>query len=148
IAPLISAIEHFLGWDSPWEAALVGVGNLGSALLGYQEFPLHGLHITTAFDSNPRKIGATIHGVRIMNAETMDIQIRNFGIKIAILTVPSSGAQKAADTLVSAGIGGIWNFTNIKLKVPKNVIVQKEDLSSGYAMLCVKLNAKRRASGE
>jgi redox-sensing transcriptional repressor len=148
IAPLIGAIEHFLGWDFPQEAALVGVGNLGSALLGYQEFPLHGLHITAAFDNNPRKIGAAIHGVRIMNAGTMDIQIRNFGIKIAILTVPSSGAQNAADALVPAGIEGIWNFTNIKLKVPKNVIVQKEDLSSGYAMLCVKLNAKRRAGGE
>jgi redox-sensing transcriptional repressor len=142
---LIDAIERFLGWDSLHDAALVGIGNLGSALLGYQDFQLHGLNIAAAFDTNPRKIGSTVHGIRIMNAKTMDIQIRGFGIKIAILTVPSGSAQEAADMLVSAGIEGIWNFTNVKLKVPENVIVQKEDLSSGYAILCVKMSGKRRS---
>jgi redox-sensing transcriptional repressor len=79
-----------------------------------------------------------------MNAKTMDIQIHHFGIKIAILTVPSDNAQSCADVLVNAGIEGIWNFTNVKLKVPDSIVVQKEDLSSGYAMLSVKLNIKRR----
>jgi redox-sensing transcriptional repressor len=141
---LIDAIEHFLGWDSLQDAVLIGVGNLGSALLGYSEFQFHGLNIMAAFDTNPKKIGSTIHGLRIMNANTMDIQIRNFGVRIAILTVPSDNAQEAADILVNAGIEGIWNFTNVKLKVPDTVVVQREDLSSGYAMLSVKLNVKRR----
>ncbi|MDR1972458.1 MAG: redox-sensing transcriptional repressor Rex [Treponema sp.] len=139
IEPLIGAIEHFLGWDSLQDAALVGVGNLGSALLGYQGFQLHGLNIAAAFDANPKKIGTTVHGIKIMNAKTMDIQIRNFGLKIAILTVPSTEAQNAADTLVSAGIEGIWNFTSVKPKVPDRVVVQNEDLSSGFALLCIKM---------
>ncbi|MDR1618707.1 MAG: redox-sensing transcriptional repressor Rex [Treponema sp.] len=143
IEPLINAIERFLNWDSPQDAVLIGVGNLGSALLGYQEFQLHGLHIMAAFDNNPKKIGTAIHGIRIMNAGTMDIQIRNFGVKIAILTVPSDSAQKTTDILTASGIEGIWNFTNVKLKVPGNTVVQKEDLSSGYAMLCVKMSTKR-----
>ncbi|MDR2631286.1 MAG: redox-sensing transcriptional repressor Rex [Spirochaetaceae bacterium] len=139
IEPLITAIEYYLGWNNIQDAALVGVGNLGSALLGYQAFNLHGLNIMAAFDNDRKKIGATIHGVRIMNAGSLDIQIRNFGIKIAILTVPSSYAQETADILVKSGIEGIWNFTNRKLIVPENVVVQKEDLSSGFAMLCIKM---------
>jgi redox-sensing transcriptional repressor len=139
IDDLVNAIEHFLGWNSPRDAVLVGVGNLGTALLGYQEFPLHGLNIMAAFDINPGKIGATVRGIKILNAATMDIQVRNLGVKIAILTVPSDSAQETANILTAAGIEAIWNFTNVKLKVPDNVVVQREDLSSGYAMLCVKM---------
>jgi redox-sensing transcriptional repressor len=134
---LIKAIEQFLGWDTPRDAVLAGVGNLGTALLGYQEFQRHGLNIIAAFDKNPRKIGTIVHGIPVLAVDTMDIQVRNFGIKTAILTVPSPFAQETADLLIKAGIQGIWNFTNVKLKVPASVAVQKEDLSSGYAILCV-----------
>jgi len=58
---------------------------------------------------------------------------------MAILTVPADSAQETANVLVSAGIEGIWNFTNVKLKEPENVVVQQEDLSAGYAMLRVKM---------
>jgi redox-sensing transcriptional repressor len=78
----------------------------------------------------------------------MDIQIPHLGVKTAILTVPSSAAQEAAGVLVKAGIAGIWNFTNVKLKVPDWVIVQKEDLSSGYAMLCVQMHMARERREE
>ena len=64
-------------------------------------------------------------------------------ISIAILTVPSKYAQEAANAIVKAGIKAIWNFTNIKITVPDKVIVQKEDLSSGYAMLGVMMNTKK-----
>jgi redox-sensing transcriptional repressor len=139
VEDIIYAIEHYLGWDSTSDAILVGAGNLGSALLGYKGFLLHGLHIMTAFDIDSRKIGSRIHGVHILNAKTMDIQIKNFGVKIAILTVPVECAQESTNVLVSAGIEGIWNFTGVKLKVPENVVVQQEDLSAGYAMLRVKM---------
>ncbi|MDR1178937.1 MAG: redox-sensing transcriptional repressor Rex, partial [Spirochaetales bacterium] len=117
IAALVSAIERFLNWDTLQDAALVGMGNLGSALLGHREFSLHGLNIAAAFDNNSRKIGSVIHGIKVMNIANMDIQIRNFGIKIAILTLPPEHAQEAADILVNAGIEGIWNFTTKKLVV-------------------------------
>jgi redox-sensing transcriptional repressor len=70
------------------------------------------------------------------------------GVKIAILTVPSPSAQETADILVRAGIEAIWNFTNVKLKLPDNVIIQKEDLSSGFAMLCVMLKVKSLENNE
>ena len=140
---LLAAIERFLGWDTLRDAVLVGVGNLGAALLGYREFNLHGLAITAAFDADRRKIGAAIHGVKIMNSRTMDIQIPRLDVKIAILTVPSDHAQGTADVLVNAGIEGIWNFTGMKLLVPNHVTIQNEDLSSGFAMLCIKMHTKK-----
>jgi redox-sensing transcriptional repressor len=144
---LITAIERFLGWNSPQDAVLIGVGNLGTALIGYQEFQFHRLNIMAAFDKKPEKIGTAVHGVRVLDAATMGIQIRNFGVKVAILTVPSASAQETADILVEAGIVGIWNFTNVKLKVPDQVVVQKEDLSSGYALLCVTMQANHTEEG-
>jgi redox-sensing transcriptional repressor len=139
---LINAIERFLGWDSIRDVVLVGAGNLGTALMGYREFRFHGLNLVAAFDKNPQKIGSVIHGITVLSADTMEIQVRSFRVKTAILTVPSSFAQETTDILVKAGIEGIWNFTNVKLKVPENVVVQKEDLSSGYAMLCMMTQAK------
>jgi redox-sensing transcriptional repressor len=139
---LVDAIERFLGWSATRDAVLVGAGNLGAALMGYQEFRLHGLSLVAAFDSDPQKIGKHIHGVPVLAASTMEIQVRGFGVKTAILTVPSSQAQGIAATLVAAGIEGIWNFTNVKLKVPDTVSVQNEDLSSGYAMLCVMMQGR------
>jgi redox-sensing transcriptional repressor len=147
VTALINAIERFLGWDAARDAVLVGVGHLGSALIGYQEFLLHGLHITAAFDTNPQKIGALVYGLTVLPAETLAAQLRSLNAKMAILTVPSPRAQETADILVAGGIEGIWNFTNVKLKVPGGVAVQQEDLSSGYAMLCVMMQAKRIEAG-
>ncbi len=143
IEELISAIEHFLGWDSIRDAVLVGVGNLGSALMGYQEFQFHGLNVVAAFDRDPAKIGSSVHGVKVLPLDSLELQVRHLGVEIAILTVPSPFAQETADALIRAGVTAIWNFTNIKLKHPDHVVVQKEDLSSGYAMLCVMMQSRR-----
>ncbi len=138
VAILISAIEHFLGWDSAKNAIIVGSGNLGTALSGYQEFQYHGLHFVAAFDTDTNKIGTDIHGVPVLSMEVLPESVKNLDATIAILTVPSPHAQDIADTLVAAGITAIWNFTNYKLKVPSHVVVQQEALISGFAMLCVK----------
>jgi redox-sensing transcriptional repressor len=145
---LIKAIEHFLGWDSVQDVILVGAGNLGSALMGHQDFRLHGLHIVTAFDRNPQKIGTTIHGVRVMSIDSLEAEIRKMGIKIAILTIHPDIAQETADRLVKAGIRGIWNFTASKIQVPDYVAVQAENLSSGYAMLCVAMQTLKNGNDQ
>lgn len=143
VVPLISAIEHFLGWDNSKNAILVGAGNLGTALTGYQEFQFHGLNFVAAFDKNPEKIGTKIHGVPVFSIETLPEQVKNLGATIAVLTLPSPEAQKTANIIVSSGIKAIWNFSNVKLKLPENVVCQKEDLTSGYAMLCMMMDASR-----
>ncbi len=146
VIALMAAIEHFLGWDEMQQAVLVGAGNLGTALTGYPEFQFHGLNICAAFDQDPAKIGKSIHGVPIYSLDTLAAQLQKQKAYIAILTVPSVSAQIIADVLVTAGITAIWNFTNVKLKVPESVLVQKEDLTSGYAMLSVMMNTRKHGN--
>lgn len=140
---LIAAIERFLGWNEMHDAIVVGAGNLGSALIGYPEFRIHGLRFVAAFDTNPDKIGKSIHGVPIVSLSALETTINNSHVEYAILTVPSSTAQDMADTLVKSGIRAIWNFTNAKLRVPDDVVVHREDLSSGYALLSIMLQTRK-----
>jgi redox-sensing transcriptional repressor len=143
VEALVAAIEHYLGWDEVHEAVLVGSGNLGSALLGYQEFQLHGLHFVAAFDTDPAKIGGHVHGVPILSMETIEQAIKSLKAEIAVLTVPSPMAQATAEILVRSGVESIWNFTNTKLKVSDDIVVQREDLSSGYALLSVMMQKRK-----
>lgn len=139
VVELIDAINAFLGWNRIHNAVVVGAGNLGSALTGYPEFRRHGLHIVAAVDTDNSKIGTSINDVPVFGLAELSTTIDRFVIEIAVLTVPSPHAQRVAEELVAAGIRSIWNFTNVKLKVASDVVVQKEDLSSGYAMLSVKM---------
>jgi redox-sensing transcriptional repressor len=143
VEELIKAIERYLGWDQKHEAVLVGAGNLGSALMGYQEFLRHGLHFVAAFDTDPQKVGTQVHGVTVRAMDDLEPAIKEIKAEIAVLTVPSAFAQSTAEALVRAGITSIWNFTNTKLKVPDTIVMQREDLSSGYAMLSVQMLAKK-----
>ncbi|HUW39679.1 MAG TPA: redox-sensing transcriptional repressor Rex [Rectinemataceae bacterium] len=145
---LIAAIERYLGWNNFHNAALVGAGNLGSALMGYQEFQLHGLRIVAAFDTDPAKIDGKVHGVDIYSMDILEEKLREFAVEIAILTVPSPFAQATTEALLRAGVTAIWNFTNVKLKVPDDIVVQREDLSSGYALLSVMMQTKERAAAK
>jgi redox-sensing transcriptional repressor len=143
VEELIKAIERYLGWDLNHDAVVVGAGNLGSALMGYQEFHRHGLRIVAAFDTDPQKVGSQVHGVPVRAMENLEQGIKAIGAEIAILTVPSPFAQATAEILVRSGITSIWNFTNTKLKVPDQIIVQREDLSSGYALLSVQMLSRQ-----
>ena len=113
----------------------MGAGNLGQALLGYQELKRHKLHIAAAFDVDPSKIGKMVHGTRIHSLSEFAAVKEQEGFEMAILTVPPEVAQEVAEIIVDHGIKGIWNFTNVKLKLPSHVVVQQEDLFSGYAVL-------------
>jgi redox-sensing transcriptional repressor len=148
VARLIEAIERFLDWNNNHRAVIVGAGHLGTALMGYAEFSRHGLAILAAFDADPSKVGTRINDIEVFAASTLEAKIAELDVELAILTVPSPHAQVIAESLVDAGIKAIWNYTNAKLKLPKSIIVQKEDLSSGYAVLSVKIARSRRAAKE
>ena len=135
-------IEKFLGWNNLNKAFLVGVGHLGAALLGFDGFKNHGLEIVAAFDIQADKVGHTVYGIPVYHTAQLASVIEKQNLKIAVLTLPSSVAQGVTDTLVSAGIKAIWNFAPIELKVPAEVVVQKEDLASGLAELCARLKSR------
>ncbi len=139
VGDLIESINTFLDWNRIHPAFLIGTGNLGTALLGYGEFTRHGMSIVAAFDCDTGKTGKTVNGIPVYFIDDLHRQAQEQKPDLAILTVPSSSAQEISDTLVSAGIKAIWNFTNTKIKVPADVTVEKEDLSSGYAVLSVRM---------
>lgn len=136
---LISAIEKFLGFYTKNEAVLVGAGHLGYALLGYHGFKEYGLDIIAAFDNNPQRVNKYINYKRVFSTDKLEEIISRMQIKIGILTVPASSAQSLADRMISAGIIAIWNFAPVKINVPKNVVVQHENLASSLAVLSQKI---------
>jgi redox-sensing transcriptional repressor len=140
VPELIRAIEKFLGWDSQTKAVLVGVGNLGSALLGYTGFENFGLRIAGAFDTDPAKVGKWVQGRKVQSLDRLTSFARRGGISLGVLTVSGPAAQAAADRLVQAGIRGIWNFTPVKLVLPPEVVEQREDLAQGLAVLSRRLH--------
>jgi redox-sensing transcriptional repressor len=142
-AELVAQLKAYLGWNTTTNAVLVGAGSLGTALLGYQGFEKRGLNILAAFDSDPLKKGEVRYGVSVKPMEELHGFIRGHRIKLAIIAVPGRGAQEAADKLLEAGIKGIWNFSPAEIQVPPNIVVKREDLSEGLAVLFVRLQERR-----
>ncbi len=138
-AELIEAIRTFLGWNRRKKACLVGAGSLGSALLGYEEFAEYGMTITAVFDADPLKIGTFVHGHEVLDAADIPRIIRRQKPSFAIICVSSEQAQRVVDQLIESGVKAFWNFANICLKVPQDVMVQREVIAGGYALLSMKL---------
>jgi len=145
VTELIQAIENFLGWNNVNEAFLVGVGNLGTALLGHERFSRFGLRIVAAFDTDPSKIGHRIHKKAVLPLDKLANLAPRMSILLGIITTPAEAAQAVADEMVKGGIQAIWNFAPGKLKVPEAIIVHNEDLYSTLASLSWKLARRLRA---
>jgi len=117
----------------------VGVGNLGTAILGYRQFRSYGLNIVTAFDKDSLKIGKTVFGVEVLPVEKLPELALQKNIGIGIITVGEESAQNVADLMVSGLIKGIWNFAPKALNVPEEVIVENAQLSVSLGVLTSKL---------
>ena len=120
---------------------LIGAGALGSALLGYQDFSLYGLAIDFVFDNSPDKIGKDVHGHEVLDMATLHEKLSALKPKIGIICVGSKSAQNVADQLIAEGIRYIWNFANVCLAVPEGVIVQREVIAGGLAVLAAKIKS-------
>jgi redox-sensing transcriptional repressor len=129
IAELKHNLERILGLKQDWEVALVGVGNLGSALIAYKGFQARGFRISLVFDGDPAKVGNQIEGVMVTDVAKLVPTLRKRKVKIAMLAVPATEAQSVANLLVDSGVTAILNFAPIQLVVPEGVKVQNVDLS-------------------
>ena len=118
---LLESLRSILNLNQIWEVVLVGVGNLGQALLSYQGFSRKGFEIVLAFDNNPKIIGQTYAGIVVQDVMEMQNNICPRGVPIAILTVPAANAQEMADQLIRCGVKAILNYTPVTLKVPEDV---------------------------
>ena len=129
IAELKHNLERILGLKQDWEVALVGVGNLGSALIAYKGFQARGFKIGVAFDTDPAKVGQMVGDVRVVETASLVPTLRKRKVKIAVLSVPAPAAQSVADLVVEAGVTAILNFAPTQITVPDGIKVQNVDLS-------------------
>ena len=134
IDKLVREIRSILKIAVVQKAALIGVGNLGSAILSFPGFELYGFNIAAAFDNNPKKIGKKRNNVKIEDVSKLWI-LKKKKINLAILAVPMEAAQNTTDKLVKAGIKGILNFSSCYLSVPKKVKVITTDIAMELARL-------------
>jgi redox-sensing transcriptional repressor len=137
---LCHALEEYLGFNRLNEAFLVGAGNLGSALMAYQEHQTLGIKIIAAFDVSKDKIGQHIGGTHVLEYNKLFHLSNRLNVKIAILTTPHNVAQDVAEDLVNCGVKAIWNFTHTNLVLPEDIIVQNTSMSSFAAVLLSRLN--------
>jgi redox-sensing transcriptional repressor len=137
---LIQALENFLGFNRTNEAFLVGAGNLGTALMAYQEHQSLGLKIIAAYDIDAGKIGKTVGGIHVLEYNKLFTLSTRLQVKIGILTTPNQAAQDVAEDLVNCGIKAIWNFTSANLDLPEEIIVQNTSMSAYAAVLLRRLN--------
>lgn len=119
VEELRSEIGHILGVDKNHHLIMIGVGNLGHALLQNFPFAQTGFTVDAAFDVSPAVIGSTINSVPVYSLSDLDSFIREHTVDVVILTIPQSVAQKTANHLIDMGIRGFWNFTNIELSSSK-----------------------------
>lgn len=122
-------IAGILGINRQWQVALIGLGNIGSALVGYKEFSKQGFNIVKLFDNDQRKIGSNHKGIIVSDIKKLDIEIKESNIEIIILAVPATVAQYIVDDVVAAGVKAILNFAPINLKVPSDVYLRNENMS-------------------
>ncbi len=126
---LVEQIRRILGTSELWSVALVGLGNLGHALLRYRGFAKQGFRIDAAFDASPQLIGQQIESLQIQPLDELPETVERVGIRLAILTVPASVAQQVALQVAQAGIVGILNFAPVTLAMPNHVAVADVDLA-------------------
>jgi redox-sensing transcriptional repressor len=145
IQELITAIKQSLGIDRHWYCALVGVGNLGRALLRHNEFARRGFIIRGAFDCDQDKIGKVEAGLEVICSKRLKTKVRDLGLEIGIITTPPERAQRATDYLVESGIKGIINFAPARITVPDHIPVEYVDYFHQFYALAfhITLNENR-----
>lgn len=137
-------IRRALGLTRGWRLAIVGVGNLGSALAGYGGFREGGFEVRGLFDSDPARVGDRIRGLAVEPLQHLDRAVAERSIDIGVLAVPASAAQEVADRMAAAGLRSILNFAPTIVQVPDGVEVRRVDLSTELQVLGYHLHLQDR----
>ena len=124
---LINKLRQILNVNRDWDLAVVGAGDIGSAVARYKGFSDRGFRVVMIFDSDPAKVGHKMDDFTIQDSAALVDTIRAAGLQVAMITVPAAEAQKVADKLVEAGVKAILNYAPVTLNVPPGVHVQYID---------------------
>jgi len=127
VLKLLDELRRILGLNRQWRMAVVGIGRLGRAILGYQGFTPQGFRIVEAFDSDPDMIGSQIDGLTVKDTAELETRLKVAKIDIGIVAVPADTAQRVIDALVRCGVRAVLNYAPIAAQVPKGVQVKRVD---------------------
>lgn len=140
---LFQQINIIMGFNYKKKVIIVGAGHLGQALAYNKGYTERGYQLISIFDKNPKLIGLVINDIEIKSINNLEKFMENNKVDAAALTVPGAAAQKITDRLVAAGIKAIWDFTEVPLKVPEDVLLEEQLINEGLCKLSVKMNQKR-----
>lgn len=126
---LLFQMSRELGLTREWPVAIVGAGNLGSALANYGGFTQRGFPVAVMFDSDREKVGRTVHGVQVHHTDDIAKVAKKLKVGIGVIATPAAAAQDVADKLVAGGVGAILNFAPTVITVPEGVSLRKVDLA-------------------
>ncbi|MFQ5879912.1 MAG: redox-sensing transcriptional repressor Rex [Dehalococcoidia bacterium] len=127
VTKLCSELRQILGLDRQWRLALVGVGKLGRAILGYDGFAPQGFRIVEAFDIDPALVGKRINSLIVKATADLEEILRQNPVDIGIVAVPATAAQEVIDRLVGCGVQAILNYAPVAAHVPKGVHIRQID---------------------
>lgn len=137
---LYSEIAKIMGIDGGRTIVIVGVGNLGRALAGYDKFERRGFTLKALFDNNPKVIGTEVNGFIVKDAKELETYIAENKIDVCAVTIPKPQAQGVANRLVAAGIKGIWNFSHCELSIPDSIALENVHMSDSLMTLSCKIS--------
>ncbi len=141
---LRNQIAGILGMDRGFKAVLIGVGNIGHALMDNFCFPAWGIDLVRAFDVNPEIIGKEFGGVTVASMDELPSYLQENPVDLAVLTVPREAAISVTNTLTGNGISAIWNFTNVELTKPNSTtIVENVHFSDSLLALSYYISSER-----
>ena len=140
VIDLQTHIKRILAINRDWNIGIVGVGNMGTALLQLQYLPARGFKSVAAFDNDPQKIGKTTpSGLKVRDVRELDQAVNDLDIEIGVITTPPSAAQMTANLLLNAKVYAILNFSHTKIRVPDCCLVENIDFTVKLDMLTYKL---------
>ena len=129
VAELAGRLRDILGLERTYRVAVIGAGNLGSALVQFRGFEKHGFHVVSLYDSDTEKIGRQCNGLAIRDQRDIEEDLANDPVDMAIVVTPASAAQDLVDRLVLAGVKALLNFAPVQLRVPDDVVVKNVSLA-------------------
>jgi redox-sensing transcriptional repressor len=130
VKELLFEIKKILGLNRRWRMALVGIGNLGLALVAHENFAKQGYEFVAVFDTDPKKVGRRLpSGQMIHNIEDLEGVITEKTIEIGVIATPATQAQATGRRLIDAGIKAILNFAPLQIQMPEGFIVENVDFT-------------------
>ena len=129
VPELATALRDILGLGREWRVVIIGAGKIGAALAQYRGFRQRGFRIVAAYDTNPEKIGRPLEGIDVRDMARLEVDLASEQPDIAVIAIPSEGAQAVLDRVVKAGLKAVLNFAPAQLHAPADVTVKSVNMA-------------------